>query len=251
MPHHKDPRLLEKMLRYVLGRHPEEFGLVPDPEGYVRVRDLLQALHEEEGWGWVRAGHLQEAAWNRPESAIEVGPLGVRARRREDLPRPQPALDLPKLLYVAVRRRVHAALLAHGLAPTPEHPRLVLAFDPAMAQRLGRRRDPSPLLVTVHTACARAAGVALQRIGDHLVLSGHLPLECLSVPPLPKVRETAPPPDERPRPRAPLPGSVLLDVEDLARGPAGPRPPGRDREAWKRDRRRSRRHKERLRSGEG
>jgi putative RNA 2'-phosphotransferase len=37
------------MLSYVLGRRPDEFGLVPDADGFVRLKDLLKALHEALG----------------------------------------------------------------------------------------------------------------------------------------------------------------------------------------------------------
>ena len=45
---------------YMLGYRPDEFGLVPDPEGYIPYKNLLQAIHEEPGWGYVRQGHFNE-----------------------------------------------------------------------------------------------------------------------------------------------------------------------------------------------
>ena len=45
----KQQRLsLSRMLAYVLGHRPDEFGLLPDESGYVRLKDLLTALKEEE-----------------------------------------------------------------------------------------------------------------------------------------------------------------------------------------------------------
>jgi len=38
------------MLTYILAYRPDEFGLVPSEEGFVRYKDLLKALHEEDGW---------------------------------------------------------------------------------------------------------------------------------------------------------------------------------------------------------
>ena len=37
---------LEKLLRYILGLRPDEFGLHPDENGYVAVKPLLAALHD-------------------------------------------------------------------------------------------------------------------------------------------------------------------------------------------------------------
>jgi len=47
-------------MAYVLGHRPDEFGLVPDAEGFVRLKDLLRALSEEPGWGYVRKSHIHE-----------------------------------------------------------------------------------------------------------------------------------------------------------------------------------------------
>jgi putative RNA 2'-phosphotransferase len=51
---------LSRLMIYILGYRPDEFGLVPDPGGYVRYKELLQAIHEEPGWGYVRQSHFNE-----------------------------------------------------------------------------------------------------------------------------------------------------------------------------------------------
>ena len=50
MRHKKDPKQLAKLLNYALGRDPDEFGLVPDESGFIKIKELLKALHEEDGW---------------------------------------------------------------------------------------------------------------------------------------------------------------------------------------------------------
>ncbi len=59
MNHSKNVRQLEKFLFYVLGKRPDEFGLVPDSEGYVRTRELLRAVSEEDGYRYVRESHIK------------------------------------------------------------------------------------------------------------------------------------------------------------------------------------------------
>jgi hypothetical protein len=51
---------LSRFLIYILAHRPDEFGLVPDPIGFVSMKELLRAIHEEPGWGYVREGHLRE-----------------------------------------------------------------------------------------------------------------------------------------------------------------------------------------------
>ena len=60
MSKRKSSEKLAKFLHYVLGRHPDEFGLVPDADGWVKIKELLNALSEESGWGYVRTSHLNE-----------------------------------------------------------------------------------------------------------------------------------------------------------------------------------------------
>ncbi|MCK7503966.1 MAG: RNA 2'-phosphotransferase [Desulfobacterales bacterium] len=63
---------LAKMLTYVLARRPDEFGLVPDADGYVKIKDLLKALHEDEGLRYVNRSHLAEIILSVPEAPIEI-----------------------------------------------------------------------------------------------------------------------------------------------------------------------------------
>ncbi|MCK7505928.1 MAG: hypothetical protein MZV70_18885 [Desulfobacterales bacterium] len=71
---------LAKMLAYVLGRRPDEFGLIPDAEGFVKIKDLLKALHEEDGWGYVNQSHLQRGPAQRSRRpAFEIDGNRIRA----------------------------------------------------------------------------------------------------------------------------------------------------------------------------
>ncbi len=56
---------LSRFLSYVLGHRPDEFALVPDPEGFVSYKDLLQAINEEPGLGYVRQGHIHEVLFGK------------------------------------------------------------------------------------------------------------------------------------------------------------------------------------------
>mgnify|MGYP002064141397 CR=1 FL=1 len=53
MAKNKKTHGLSKLLTYVLERKPDEFGLVPDADGFIPVADLLKVA-KEEGWHRVR-----------------------------------------------------------------------------------------------------------------------------------------------------------------------------------------------------
>lgn len=185
----RNAQKLEKFLAYVLGRRPDEFGLVPDPDGWVAVRDLLKALNEEEGWRHVRQAALNEVVTTLFPSGIELDGSRIRAKDRGELPRVEPAGELPKLLFTCVRSKAHFHVLDHDLDPLGGLAFLLLSPDKERALRLGRRHDAEPVLITVNTVQAVAAGVLFSRLGTDLFLARRLPAGSFSAPPPPKVRE--------------------------------------------------------------
>jgi putative RNA 2'-phosphotransferase len=208
---------LAKMLAYVLGRRPDEFGLIPDADGFVRIKDLLKALHEEDGWGYVNLSHLNEVRLSVPGAPFEISENGIRCRDRD---RPDPgvaAREMPKLLFACVRRRVYPHVHAEGIHPS-SHPRVVLAADRGMAERLGRRIDSDPVILTVSVRSACEAGVAFNPSGEGLFLADHIPPDCFRSPPVPREKPADtgnPMPENGLRPPS-MPGSFPLDVEKAA-----------------------------------
>ncbi|MGA9821268.1 MAG: hypothetical protein WBQ36_06705, partial [Desulfobaccales bacterium] len=58
----RQPESLARMLAYMLGHHPDEFGLVLSEDGSIPLKELQQALIREPGWGFVRRQHLDQVA---------------------------------------------------------------------------------------------------------------------------------------------------------------------------------------------
>jgi putative RNA 2'-phosphotransferase len=205
-----------KFSTYVLGRRPDEFGLVPDDEGFVKVKDFLKVCAEEEGWKYIRESHLNEILLTLPNPPIEISNKCIRARVCDNLPQKKKIQDPPKLLYVCVRARAHAHVLEKGLRPPANLSHIVLASTVEMAQRIGRRIDRAPVLLTVHVKNALAAGLEFFKAGESLFLSEYLTPSCITGPPLPKdkIKEAskhtkAPPAAQE------TPGSFLVDLNDV------------------------------------
>jgi putative RNA 2'-phosphotransferase len=211
----RSPQNLAKMLAYVLGRQPDEFALIPDAEGFVKIKDLLKALHEEDGWGYVNESHLQEVVFTVPAPAFEIDAQRIRACKRLALNVEPPTDRPPKLLYAHVRRRAYPWVYANGIRPS-SHSHVVLAAQLAIAERLGRRIDPDPVILTVNVRAAEQQGVAFARFGAGLFLAEQIPAGCFSGPPLPAetpsdFRKLRRPHDGAEPPAAP--GSYLMDME--------------------------------------
>ena len=127
---------LSKMLTYVLARRPDEFGLVPDADGYVKIKDLLKALHEDEGLRYVNRSHFAEIILSVPEAPIEISENRIRAGNREPLAPTTETETLPKVLFTAIRRRAYAVVLERGVQAA-DNARIVMTPSREDAERLG------------------------------------------------------------------------------------------------------------------
>jgi putative RNA 2'-phosphotransferase len=229
----------------VLGRQPEEFGLIPDAEGFVKVKDFLKALHEEEGWGYVNLTHLNEVMLSVPEPPFEMAAGRIRARSRPAPSAPPASGDPPKLLYAAIRRRAYRWVLENGLQPAA-HPEVVLCASREMAERMGRRIDAEPILLTILVQACRERGIIFRPAGEGLFLAPEVPVGCFSGPAPPREAENekkAPKPEPKSR-RSETAGSFLLELDSAdqahvpkslrGRDPKGRRQPKRGKQ-WTRD----------------
>jgi putative RNA 2'-phosphotransferase len=235
---------LSRLLSYVLGHRPDEFGLAPDPEGFIPYKDLLQAIHEEPGWGYVRQGHIHEVLYGKDRPLFDAAEDRLRAvERRWTLDLETSPETLPKILHVAVRRRAHAYVLERGLRSDRF---LVLSGNPDMALRIGKRKDPKPVLLEIHTTPAREQGVQFWTFGQ-LYLAREIAAGFISGPPV-EVEESAEKEANKPgekaagKPTEFSPGTFLLDVRkdpDPKR-----RIKGRKAKGWKEESRKLRRRRD-------
>ena len=218
---------------YMLGYRPDEFGLVPDPEGYLLFKELLQAIHEESGWGYVRQGHFNEILMGNDRALFQWDDRRIKILKREwQMDLENPFEGLPKILFVAVRRRAHPHVLEKGLRSGADK-YLTLSPEKEMAIRIGSRHDQSPVLLEVTAFQAENKGVPFYAFGQ-LFLTKEVPADYITGPPVSrdvlsdregrvkKIEEK--PPDF-------TAGSFILDLD---RGP-GPRSHigGKKRKGWK------------------
>ena len=173
---------LARLMTYMLGHRPDEFGLVPDPEGFVPVKEMLQAMHEEAGWGYVRQGHINEVVLGTERSLFQPQEKRIRAvDRRWHLNLDRPSETIPRILFTPVRRRAHPHVMQKGLRSLQAR-HIVLSRDREMGTRLGKRRDPRPIILEVLAAAAGDSGLAFYGFGD-LYLATEIPPKYIAGPP--------------------------------------------------------------------
>jgi len=210
----KTPKQLEKLVAYVLGRRPDEFGLVLDDQGWIRLRDLVKAISEEPGWGYVRKSHIHEVLVTAAERPVVLDDERIRAVYRDDIPHREEGVCPPKLLYHCLRRRAHSVVTEKGIR-TSGQAGLLLATTEELAQRMGKRRDTEPVLLTVQAQKACEAGIKFSKYGEFIFITDHVPVGYFTGPPPPQVekREARKPGKEPAAIAEDLPGSFTFDAE--------------------------------------
>ncbi len=209
MGRQKGPKQLEKLISYILGRRPDEFGLVLNDQGFVRLKDLLKAISEEPGWGYVRKSHIHEVLMTSCEKSFVIDNDKIKAVCRDDAPAGVEDIVPPKLLYHCVRPRAYPVVCRQGIIPLGQ-PRVYLSTTEELAQRMGKRRAPVPVLLTVQAQRAFKAGVRFSKQGDFIYITDHVPVGYFTGPPLPKEKKKEAPPVAIPED---APGSFTFQLE--------------------------------------
>lgn len=241
---------LNAFLGYVLGRNPYEFGLVPDENGYVKIKDLLKAVREESGFGNVTEGRLSELQLTVRKPMVEIHENLIRATEREKLTTPACDGNTPKLLYAGIRARAHGHVVNKGFSPYEGQSYVILSSDRDMAERIGKRRDANPVILTINTAQAEDLGVLFLYAGENIYLTRQIPPGCYTGPPLNTDND-----EENTRSRkgkssekglAASPGSFFPDF--TASPSRSKRPSGKhDKLSWKHNKKKIRKQKEKFR----
>ena len=185
MNRQKQIEQFSKFTSYMLGRRPDEFGLVPDKEGYVKIKEYLKAVTETDGFRHIRKNHINEMLLVINPAPVELNTNLIRAVDRSRLRKYVICDNLPKLLYICISQKAYNAVLSNGLRPT-FFEKIICSSNPSIAEKIGRRRDSHPVLLTVHTKKTRESGLMFYHAGELLFLADYIPVDCFTGPPLPK-----------------------------------------------------------------
>jgi putative RNA 2'-phosphotransferase len=206
---------LEKLLIYMLGVSPDEFGLLPDKDGFVPFKELLAAVRQEEGFRGVTEGSVIEIV-NRPTGESQLETEGGLIRVKPPLVDYDltPPKVKPKILYLAVKPTAWPSISEHGLGPKPNEDYVRLFPTTEAALKVYSRFCPNPVLITVNLVKADNSGAVIEAFSDKLYKTKALKPEVLSGPPVPQKPEGQ---EGKTSPKADLPGqSLKLTVEPLA-----------------------------------
>jgi putative RNA 2'-phosphotransferase len=229
---------LNRLLNYILGNKPDEFGLVPDKEGYISLKELLKAINEEPNMAYVRESHIREVLLHNRDGFFEITEKKIRSIKRNFTPvdKDQDRVHPPKKLYKGIKRKTYPFILKSGLLPgSKEH--IIMTKDKDLAIRIAHRLDQKPIILEINAGVAAENGIPFFLFGDSIYLADKIPVQLISGPPLPK--ELPSKKETREKEREIISGSFILQAErdpDLMR-----RKSVKKRIEWKKEMKKGRR----------
>ncbi len=231
---------LSHLMSYMLVTRPDEFGLVPDKEGYITIKELLKAINEEPGTKYVRESHIREVLLHDRDGVFEIDEKNIRSSQWKVClkSKGQNPVPPPRILFKGVKKKTYPFVLKAGLLPgSKDH--VLLATNRDLATRIAHRLDQNPVLLEIRAGAAHENGIRFYPFGDSLYLADEIPVQFISGPPLPKDLPRKEKPIEKKREIEP--GSFILRVErdpDFKR-----RNKAKKRVGWKEEVRKGRKRK--------
>lgn len=203
---------LSRLMNYILGNRPYEFGLVPDKEGYISLKELLKTINEEPNMAYVRESHIREVLLNNRDSLFEINERKIRSTNRHFLPvnKEKDVTSPPKILFKGVKRKTYPFILRSGLLQEPKR-HIVLTKDKDLAVRIARRLDQKPIILEIRAGTAAKNGITFYPFGHSLYLADRVPVQFINGPPLPKEPPSKKETLEKEREIAP--GSFIMKAE--------------------------------------
>ncbi len=174
----RERQKLEKILFYILGRRPDEFGLLLDPQGFVPLKELHKALLETEGFKNIRQKQLLDLFLIFKPERFEFLEEEKRVRVKPEFSSPlvyQRKLveDPPRELFTFIKPRAWIRASEEGLAAET----IVLASEKELASRIAKRRGA--LVLSVDTQQAMRMGTIFEVYLEKLFLTSWIPAQAL------------------------------------------------------------------------
>ncbi|MFP5212969.1 MAG: hypothetical protein ACLGPL_06280, partial [Acidobacteriota bacterium] len=176
-----DPKVLSKTIKYIAYLAPGEHGLFWEPDGTMPWKELYWALQAEPGLRFVRESHLREFEYLGLNMPFALDGSVLRLKDGVALPQYPLATALPERLYHACRRKHYLVALENGLEALGRT-YLPLTKTRDMALKIGKRRDPEPIVIEVMARMAAADGIPLWTGGEELFLARSIPKDYVLYP---------------------------------------------------------------------
>ncbi|MBD3189061.1 MAG: RNA 2'-phosphotransferase [Candidatus Heimdallarchaeota archaeon] len=180
-------RKLSKLLSYLLRHHPEKFDIELTPFGYTNLslNELAKRIREQTNWSWVTREAIL-AVVNDPNNEryeIKDGKIRAKYGHSIDIKSPDQELsldDLPKRLFhgTSSNPTIIQSILKHGLKSQGRQ-FVHLSRTKLEAERVGRRKSSSPIILEINPKKAKKIGTKIWRASKNVFLADYIPSEAI------------------------------------------------------------------------
>lgn len=168
---------LSKTISHALRHKPEEYGLRLDPEGWVSVEALLNALRQRRNaWRQIGVADLERIMAEAEKQRFELQDGRIRAfygHSTADKIEKQPALP-PTFLYHGTTRQAVEAIRREGLKSMSRQ-YVHLSSDERTARLVALRRTAQPIILRVSALEAHRRGIHFYPGNEDIWLADSIP----------------------------------------------------------------------------
>ncbi|WP_456420645.1 RNA 2'-phosphotransferase [Thermococcus sp.] len=171
---------VSKLIAYILRHSPGEFGLKPDEEGFVPLKELVNALRRV--YPDVTCDFVREIVENDPKGRYEIRGNKIRARYGHSF---EVTLNHEedretKILYHGTPRRNLGRIMKGGLKPMKRQ-FVHLTTSGKEALETGRRHGKDVVLLIIDADCLRKRALRIYKAGKKVRIVKHVPSECITL----------------------------------------------------------------------
>lgn len=165
----------------VLRHFPEKFGLEMDDQGFVDLRQFVNALKNQSRRNhWIRPHHIIAIIETDPKGRYQVSNNLIRATYGHsiELDLKLPTGNVPDKLYYPTTEEEADIVLETGLKPS-DRKMVHLSKTYADAMNAGKVRTERPVILEIDAKAAIASGLVIGQAGRTVFLAPEIPAEFL------------------------------------------------------------------------
>jgi putative RNA 2'-phosphotransferase len=168
---------LGRILTGILRHFPDRYQLTIDARGWIPLAQIVAAINQKHpAYHWLRVVHLVAIAETDPKGRYEVRDDRIRATYAHtvEVELDLPTVNIPDHLYYPVTPEEVTIVLEVGLRPSDRR-KVHLSRTAADAHSAGSVRTPSPVILEIDAARARADGIVIMQAGKTVFLVDQVP----------------------------------------------------------------------------
>lgn len=173
---------LSKEVSYALRHAPWEYELEMDEEGWVPLKQLLEALNSSNEWNNITQNDLIQMIISSEKKRHEISDSKIRAYYGHSVPNKitKKEISPPTILYHGTSTKFLEGIKEKGLLPKGRN-YVHLSQDIETAIQVGKRRDEHPVILIVQAQQAYTDGIKFYLGNEKVWLADSIPTQYIRV----------------------------------------------------------------------